>query len=361
MKLPNLDTAHKLLKQLKPKELETVKKSMIVQLITRKVLHKFRLLGHYFNIAIDGTGIHSYSYEPYEECPFKESKRGKKTWLLQVLEAKIVCGNGFSISICTEWVRNTRDGTFDKQDCELKAFARLADKLKKSFPRLPICITADGLYPNNTVFDICENNNWKYIITLKEGNLKTVWEEITFLERIKDNIKAEKTKLAPLAKTTGQYFAYKEIEYQKHALSIVDCQEKLIKIKNKELKSSKRFVHVTNIGLSKDKIIELSDAGRLRWRIENEGFNEQKNGGYKLEHKYARKDFNATRNYYQCLQIAHMINQLAYKTKVMEAIIKEEKTVKSLLEEMIAIIMVADLSEHELITKAIEQNCQFRY
>jgi hypothetical protein len=56
---------------------------------------------------------------------------------------------------------------------------------------------------------------------------------------------------------------------------------------------------------------ELAKTGRLCWKIENEGFNTQKNLGYNLEHRYSRTDFNAVKNYYQCMQLAHLIEQLA--------------------------------------------------
>lgn len=65
------------------------------------------------------------------------------------------------------------DGGWAKQDCELKGVVRLAAKLKKAFPGLPICILTDGLYPNQTVFECCKNNGWKYIITLKDGTCRT--------------------------------------------------------------------------------------------------------------------------------------------------------------------------------------------
>jgi hypothetical protein len=45
-----------------------------------------------------------------------------------VLEAKIVTGSGFAISIASKWGQNPSDGEFDKQDCELEAFKRLANK-----------------------------------------------------------------------------------------------------------------------------------------------------------------------------------------------------------------------------------------
>jgi len=52
--------------------------------------------------------------------------------------------------------------------------------------------------------------------------------------------------------------------------------------------------------------------GRDRWKIENEGFNVQKNGGYELEHPYTSNE-PAAKIFYFLLQIAHMIIQLIYK------------------------------------------------
>ena len=69
-------------------------------------------------------------------------------------------------------------------------------------------------------------------------------------------------------------------------------------------------MRITNLPVSKLTIKLLSKAGRLRWKIENEGFNEEKNHGYNMEHLYSRKSFNALQNYYQCVLIAHLINQL---------------------------------------------------
>jgi len=46
--------------------------------------------------------------------------------------------------------------------------------------------------------------------------------------------------------------------------------------------------------------------------MENQGFNAQKNQGYGLLHKFSRVSPVATCNYYQCLQIAHMIDQYAH-------------------------------------------------
>jgi len=91
-------------------------------------------------------------------------KNGKVTYLYPVFEAKLVSETGFCISLATDpiaigWIINDNDKAYDKQDCELKAFKRLAQKLKKAFSRLPICILADALYANDPVMSICKEWN----------------------------------------------------------------------------------------------------------------------------------------------------------------------------------------------------------
>ena len=95
----------------------------------------------------------------------------------------------------------------------------------------------------------------------------------------------------------------------------------------------------------------VSDEGWLRWKIENEGFNTQKNGGYGLEHKYSRTSFNAMKNYYQCLQIAHIINQLAIKSQNIAAIfIQDAKfTIAKLWERLKSFLIERELNEREII------------
>ncbi len=57
-------------------------------------------------------------------------------------------------------------------------------------------------------------------------------------------------------------------------------------------------------------ILELTESGRLRWKIENEGFDVQKHHGYGLGHQFSRCSMLAMNNYYQLMQIAHLMNQV---------------------------------------------------
>ena len=353
LKTPDLDTSNRLLQRLNPDELSAIKQVLVRFLIRKKLLDKYRTLGMFFNITIDGTGLFSFATCPFDGCPYKTSKHGKKTYYCNVLEAKLVCANGFSFSVATEFIVNPQDGKFDKQDCELKAFKRLAVKLKKAFCRLPIIITADGLYPNQTAFEICQTNGWNFIFTFKEGCLKSIQEEAYLLK------KAGAWECHRLATKKGKKQIIEQIsfvgglDYKGYSLGLVEL---ITQVNNQET----RFVHITDMEINNSNCQEISKQGRMRWKIENQGFNVQKNLGYGLQHKYARKSFNAMQCYYQCLQIAHMMNQFVFKSQVLSVFFEKKGTVKSLMESYNAILSHIGICE-KWIDETLEKIRQVRY
>ena len=365
-RLPDMDTCDKLLRRLPQDSLEKLKYEMIRVLIRKKVFDKFRFDSLYHSVAIDGTGLHSFDYEPYPGCPKKTSRSGKTTYTVYVLEAKIVCPNGFSISIATEWVHNREQGSYSKQDCELNAFVRLIRKIKKRYPRMPILLLADGLYPNITVFDFCKRYGYRFIFTFKDGNLRSVWTEVEFYT----SLGRDEKYIEHIRKGNWQekhnYRFLNNLFYRFHKLSMIEVdikQEQPISTK-KILRTPEemRFVHITDIPLSKVNCRKVSEQGRLRWTIENQGFNVQKNQGYGLSHKFSRVSHVATCNYYQCLQIAHMINQLAYMAQhVRKAFFTEDKETMASMEEFgLATMMTMELKKTKIL-RLLASIGQFRY
>ena len=346
--LPHADTIDDVLRDLAPEELEMLKMHFVSGLIEQKLFRKFRLLGKSYTVAVDATGMATFDHRHCDQCLTKTSKTGVVTYLHYVLEAKLVTSTGLCISLASEFIENTPGRDYEKQDCEQKAFVRLAAKIKKHFPRLPICILADGLYPNNTVFDICENNNWLFIITLKDGNLKTFQTEVNLLNATAGKQSVYRTDI--ITRTTLKYAYLNDIEYAGRYFSWVECNETIVNIKSKTT-AHQRFVYITNIPQDQNNIIETADRGRLRWKIENEGFNAQKNLGYELEHKFSRVSYFAMQNYYQLLQIAHMINQLVERSKAVVEIMTEhsKQTIVDLWKKMIAYLIIYECDETIMI------------
>lgn len=354
LELAHMDTVDEVLRKIDPKELEAVKVLLLKSLLNKRVLHKFRMFGKYFSISVDATGYASFKEKPYEGCPYRRSKKGKITYIQPILEAKLVGRNGFSISIATEWVLNGEE--YEKQDCELKAFKRLAKTLKKTFPRLPLCILADGLYPNKSVFDICKSNDWRFIITLKDTQLKDVQGEVALFDRLyAKNMDLEEKAVNKEQVITRSYRWINGIDYNRHSLNWIECVETKKNIETGEEEQT-RFAHITDCKVNSMNGRELSRFGRLRWKIENEGFNTQKNGGYELQHKYSRKNLNAIRNYYQCMQIGHLINQLVELSNRFKQL-KNKFTLRHIWKVMIAFMFFGRIDQLALKYK----KTQFRY
>ena len=70
----------------------------------------------------------------------------------------------------------------------------------------------------------------------------------------------------------------------------------------------------------------------MRWKIENEGFNEQKTG-YDMEHFCNCNDFNVMLCLYLILQIAHMFMQLLARSNLFDEPVKVLKHLAALLLE----------------------------
>lgn len=358
LRLPHMDTVDRVLRRLPDEALERLKQRMIQALLEKKALHRFRLMKRWFVVAIDATGVMRFSQQHCEHCLHSCSKRGKISYFHNVLEAKLITPNGFSISIATEWIENP-EGEYDKQDCELKAFKRLAVKLKKSFPRLPLCITADGLYPNQGFFEQCQRNDWRYIVTFKDGNLPTVWQEVHALCAITPHAQRTEQRILGHSEIVVQLSWLNAIDYYSHQLNWVECIETITDHNTGE-QSRTRFVHLSDIHIEHSCARQISQTGRLRWKIENEGFNTQKNHGYGLHHKFSRRNWQAAKNYYQCLQMAHLINQLMVLSSAFEQHLTAKMTLAHLWKCLLGVLTYAELDEHAL-AESVQRRIQIRF
>ena len=342
LRLPHADTIHRVMKILSEEHLEALKRKMIQVLLNKKALHKYRFQGK-FIVAIDGTKVVSFKYKHCEQCTHS-TKGDKTTWFHNVLEAKLITPNGFALSLGTEWIENPNE-EYDKQDCERKAFTRLAKKLKQDYPRLPICLTADSLYPYQGFFDTCKKYGWNFILTFKDGSLPSVWKEVDSLKPLQKNNHRCEIVNEGKKEIQRDYKWVTEIDYNGHLVHWVECKEKSNE-ENNEVRS--RFVHLTDIKPTCQSVPSISVTGRLRWKIENEGFNAQKNQGYGMSHKYARRSYRAMKNYYQSLQIAHIINELLVLNQNFQKLLTGKMTLKHLWKRLVSLMSDGDVEEQVL-------------
>jgi len=301
------DTLENLLKKLNPDEVSLIRHKMINRLLRMKCLSPYRLMDIYYMVAVDGTGHLVFKDRHCPHCLTKE-KDGKVIYYYHnVLEAKIVTDSGLALSCETEFIENNSTDT--KQDCELKAFYRMIKRLKKKFPQLKMCLLLDSLYAADPVIKLIEGYGWKYIITFKEGSMPDTYAEFESLKNLC-------SKNAALIKDENviQHFRWvNNINYRSSPFDVMELKEFNSSSDGKYTK----FVWLTNISIDKDNFNKIVKGGRLRWKIENEGFNIQKNRGYNLEHPYSQNE-RSMKNFYLLLQIAHILSQLIEKGSLLK-------------------------------------------
>jgi hypothetical protein len=323
--VPGMDAVNNLFEKIIPDIFEQLRCHLISRLIDKRVFHKLRFFEDcFFCIAIDGTGFYNWGATPPESIRQfalkkeskkkaekktekkaeketekkveKESKKkaereaenesekgdekgtegGKVSYSTHVLEAVLVCSNGMVIPLISEWIANDdetnrkQDEEKRKQDCELNAFKRMAIKLKKHFPRLNICILADGLYSNVAMMDVCQENGWKFITVFKDGNLPSVWEEVELLLPVKRAVETcQTTPVDSNCWITCNYRWIKDIEYQKkYKIHWVECVRESENKKTGD-KNTNRFVFITTLDVTLKNVENIVKAGRARWSIED--------------------------------------------------------------------------------------------
>jgi hypothetical protein len=310
--VPHGDTLNYSYQQLKVDEVQEVICRVVEKLMVGEELDKWRLFKIYYLIAIDGTGVLTYHERHCEFCLTRKLNNGQILYYHPVLEAKWVTANGYAFSLMTEFIEN-RDPQASKQDCELKAFYRLAERLKKRFPRVEFCLLLDGLFAGGPTLEMCEKKDWKYFISLTDEDLPSVNQEFEALL----GLPPENRREIELAKGVRQTYRwingieYTDSDQKAHALNVLECVETHAKSN-----LPTKFKWLTNFTLlSSNAPCLANQAGRLRWKIENEGFNLQKTGGFALEHVFSQ-DENAHKIFYLLLQLALTFFQLMAKSAV---------------------------------------------
>ena len=288
--IPDWQTIQDVIEELDINEIENIIKYIVTALIRSKMFDKYRY-NDAFQLLVDATGISSHDYNLNGNCITKKHKKTNTVkYYKQVLEAKIVVGN-IVISLDTEWIENEDMKTEkEKQDCEINAFKRMAPRIKKNYPKLKFIITGDALYATTSMINICKDQKWNYIFNLKKDRLKRVYEDFQDNVNYKNETNKENYKLS-------RGIRFKENTF--NALSYQEMQNDKLVI----------FNYITDLSVTNYNIEEIVSMGRRRWKIENEGFNEQKNGTYRISHLCSRND-NAIKIHYYFIQIAHILRQL---------------------------------------------------
>ena len=313
---PYWETVNNYLRRVNPEEFQNTVCALVKRLIRSRAFEDARIRGRYWRILIDGSGLVSSREELDGNYIFKVHHRGTpeeyKEYQYYVLEARLILGNEIVVSVMTEFAENT-DEESEKQDCERKACQRLMSRLKETFPKLPICIGADSLYACEPFFKACETYQWRCIAHYKEGGIPSVFQEFETLRKLEKNRRKGKQGT---------------VSYRYDFVNAIDNGTRPANYPRYEEEGKPYpFDFLTNLPLSRRNATRTAFYGRRRWKIENEGFNAQKNHGFSLSHLFSR-NYQTMKNHDYLIQIGHMIAQIMDAWKSLWKDIRQSKEQK---------------------------------
>jgi len=322
--MPHQDTLCRLVESIDVEQIQTIYVALLNKLIRKKVfknlLHSKRYL-----VAVDGTQKYTMG-EQWDERYLRRKIKGKDgeyQYYAYVLEAVLILSNGMVLPLVSVFLENSEEleaiETYEdwKQDCETKAFHRLAKQLKKHFPKLPITLLLDGLYANGPTFELCRENNWKFMIVLKDKSLQSVWRDVNSLLSLQSD---EEYSCTGTWKGRDQQFQWvNAIEYhygpnqsKVQTIHVVICKEYWDEV-NKEGQVEERrsrYAWISSAPINRKNVHEHCNLmARNRWLHENNILKE-KHQGYQYEHIFSH-DWNAMKGYHYLMHIARLVNEMA--------------------------------------------------
>ncbi len=269
---------------------------MFRDLLQRRLFDQARLFDRWHLMVVDGS-VKEKCRKGFQEGGKSSSGEARFRYVLQL---SVVGPQGTLFPLMHEEM-DVHNPETEKEDCEIQAFQRLSQRLKKEFPKLCICLVADALYACQTIVVICQQFDWKYVLTLKEGRQPTTWEETLKLLPLHRTNRVRHL-LGQSGKKGLRDFRWVEnVLLGEHQTNVILVGEIM------DQPSATLYAYMTNFSnLTPQRVAAVAmQGGRERHLIEDT-FNTQKNNGIGLEHVFCAQA-TASKNYYTMMQVAQVI------------------------------------------------------
>ena len=283
--IPCDNQVRKLLDPIAPRHLDAVFLEVFECLEQHRMLAHFRVLDAQLLVALDGTNYFSSKALHGPNCLKRQLSNGQTLYYHAAITPVIVCpGHAQVIALPPEYIM-PQDGQ-DKQDCERVAGKRwLATHAEQVAPH-GVTILGDDLYSNQPFCELVLQHGYNFIFTCKPDSHATLSERLAFWQATDAMAERE------AHHWNGRFTAVTMVRYLNDvflrsgddALSVNWFEITVVNAKTGE-----QLYHnscITNHRLTADNVVDVAQAGRGRWKIENENNNVLKTKGYHLEHNF---------------------------------------------------------------------------
>jgi hypothetical protein len=174
----------------------------------------------------------------------------------------------------------------DKQDCEINASKRWLDKSHLIAQEYKLVLLGDDLYSKTSLIKKTREKGHNYIFVCKEPSHKKLYEVVHMVDKLGNMDTLSTVKINKQRKKhTYNYKYLNEVDLtgDTNSIKVNWCG---VEVKNEKGKITYSGAFITDTIITDKNIQEIVEAGRARWKIENENNNTLKTGGYNLEHNF---------------------------------------------------------------------------
>lgn len=274
-----------LLDPIAPRYFHPVFFEVFAHLEQQHVLDPFRVLDNQLCVALDGTQYFSSQALHCQNCLTRQLSNGHTLYYHTAITPVIVCpGHAQVIALAPEYIM-PQDG-HDKQDCEQAAGKRWITQHAATLVPHHVTLLGDDLYSKEPFCSLALQQGFNFILVCKPDSHIKLYERLAFWQAqgaIAHH--AQRCRQGRVTEVT-RYRFINEVLLQdgKHARAVNWVEMTVINAKTGEQLYYNTFI--TNHRLSAENVAQVAQAGRGRWKIENENNNVLKTKGYHLEHNF---------------------------------------------------------------------------
>jgi hypothetical protein len=283
--------------------------TQLLQLLQRgKGLEGFAYLDDHYLLSIDGTGYFSSSEIHCEQCCEKHHHDGRVSYYHQLLGAVLVNPDYREVFPLAPEPILKQDG-INKNDCERNAAKRFLKDTRREHPHMKFVVIEDALASNAPHIKLLRELNYRYLLGVKQSDHKFLFDWI-------DN-----TAGTSHHEYTDEKGVIHRFRYLNNApLNEANFELEINFLEYWEIKPSgktRHFSWVTDIVITDDNLMQLMQAARARWKVENETFNTLKNHGYHFEHNFGHGYHHLSTVMVHLMMLAFLIDQIQQRCCVL--------------------------------------------
>ena len=283
--IPCDNQVRKLLDPVAPSYFNPVFFAVFEHLEQQHRLDAFRVVEQQLLVSLDGTQYFFSKALHCQNCLTRQLSNGQTLYYHTAMIPVIVCpGHAQVIALAPEYIM-PQDG-YDKQDCEQAAGKRWITQHGATLAPHRVTLLGDDLYSKQPFCALALHQGFNFILVCKPDSHPKFYERLAFWQAQGAMAQCEQRQRQGRVTEVALYRFINDVLLQdgKQALSVNWVEITVVNAKTGEQLYYNTFI--TNHRLHAQNVAQVAQAGRGRWKSENENNNVLKTKGYHLEHNF---------------------------------------------------------------------------